>query len=697
MVAAPPHSSSDLAASETAASRIETARSGGVTFRVVCLCLGLAVFFGYIIPIIDVKLHNTFLGAAHLPPGAIAVLLFLLLVINPLLKLSARRFAFSRNEILTVYISCLFSCLVPGHGAENFFVSNLVGPFYFAKAENKWLDFLNSTNLKPWFTPALHDGSYAADSAGREAINGWYNGIKIGSDTVPWGVWLAPLMMWGALIFASYCMFACLSVILRAQWSDREALAFPLLRLPTDLTEDVDCDDKFGVIGLALRNPLLWIGVGVAIFMQLLNGLHLYFPSVPAFPLEITGNFFSEPPWNQIGRVLFKVWPLVIGITFLLTSEISFSLWFFFLFLKFQNVVAYYGGFPASTLPGAIGHTMGAKAFANYQTIGAFLMYAFLILWTGREHYGHVARRAVGRARMKEEERNEALSYPVAFWGFVLSFAFLVGWCVFAGINPVLAFLIWMMYLVIAVGLTRLVVESGLLFVQQGFTPLGSIAQLLGGAHTALFPVSSIVPASFVSASLMTDLRGFLLPSFVQSFKLAHDNKIKMKPLLALIAAVVVITLAMGIWMNVRLGYVNGALTLDSWFTQGGAQKPAQDTAALLTGSDSRQFGWGNWLWLGMGGLLTFAMMAARSRFLWFPFHPAGYLIGLTYPMHTLWFSIFLGWLAKVTILRFGGNDIYRKAIPLFLGVVLGEVFMMLVWLVVDGIFGKTGHQLMPG
>jgi hypothetical protein len=52
---------------------VKTAR--GVTRRVVVLSLVLAVFFGYIIPLVDVKLSNTFLGAAHLPPGAIAVLL----------------------------------------------------------------------------------------------------------------------------------------------------------------------------------------------------------------------------------------------------------------------------------------------------------------------------------------------------------------------------------------------------------------------------------------------------------------------------------------------------------------------------------------------------------------------------------------------------------------------------------------------
>src|SRR5690349_8949783 len=74
----------------------------GITKRVVFLCLALAVFFGYVIPIVDIKLYNTFLGSTNLPPGAIAVLLVLLLVVNPLLRLLHRHWAFARNELLTI-------------------------------------------------------------------------------------------------------------------------------------------------------------------------------------------------------------------------------------------------------------------------------------------------------------------------------------------------------------------------------------------------------------------------------------------------------------------------------------------------------------------------------------------------------------------------------------------------------------------
>jgi hypothetical protein len=42
-----------------------------------------------------------------------------------------------------------------------------------------------------------------------------------------------------------------------------------------------------------------------------------------------------------------RVFPTVVGITYLLTSEVSLSLWFFYLFTKAQLIMAYYMGYYA--------------------------------------------------------------------------------------------------------------------------------------------------------------------------------------------------------------------------------------------------------------------------------------------------------------------------------------------------------------
>jgi hypothetical protein len=79
---------------------------------------------------------------------------------------------------------------------------------------------------------------------------------------------MVPLLAWSALIFAMYAALACLSVMLRAQWGEHEALAFPLLRLPLEMTEDINRPDQYGTIGRFFRTPLLWIGFGIAVFIQ---------------------------------------------------------------------------------------------------------------------------------------------------------------------------------------------------------------------------------------------------------------------------------------------------------------------------------------------------------------------------------------------------------------------------------------------
>ena len=597
----------------TVSSVVESPPTRGVTPRVVVLCLALAFVLGYIIPVIDFKLANTFLGATHLPPGAIGVLLALVLVVNPLLRLVSKRLAFSRQEILTVYITCLFSSLVPGHGAENLVLPVIIAPFYFATPENKWLDSIQHA-LKPWLTPAL-------DSHGalqRPIVADWYLGLPPGG-TIPWHAWIIPIIAWGSFIAAVYVMLGCLSVMVRAQWAEREALAFPLLRLPLEMVEDVDRPHHRGFF----HNPMMWAGFGITVFVQMLRGLHLYFPDIPYFPMELDlGPLFSEPPWNQIGWTLLQTYPIAVGITYLLSTEVAFSLWFFFWFMRFQLIGAYYLGFMPSALPDA-GYFPN-KNFLGFQTGGAYLAYAGLVMWTGREHFKHIVRRAFGRAKASEGEEREALSYPAAFWSFTAALVYILGFSIVAGVRWDVALALWVSYLVLAIALTRVAVEGGMLFLLHDIMPLGALSRLLSWSSPWLSVANSsgVVPASFIQAGLVYHMRGFAMPSFVQGFKLAYDNRISAKPLLALIAAVMAISTAMSFWMVIHLGYDHGGLGLtSSWAREHLAIRPTTFLDNLQR--DRGDLGASSWIALLVGVGLTWSMMAMRARFAWFPFHPS--------------------------------------------------------------------------
>lgn len=674
--------------SRTRASKenVPDSQERGVTTRVVLLCFALAVFFGYTIPVIDYKFFNTFLGATHLPPGAIAALLAMVLIVNPLLKLVSKRAAFSRNETLTVYLSCLFSTLVPGIGGNNYFVSFIIGSFYYSTQQNKWFDFLKG--LPPWFTPALGpDGSY-----NRYVVEAWYTGIKSGTG-IPWGAWLVPLFAWGLFFGAAFTMMSCLSVMLRAQWGDNEALAFPLLKLPMELTEDME-NPRPGAANF-FRNPIMWVGFGIAASIQLMNGLNIYFPDVPTISLNVnTAAMLSEAPWNQMGGLALRIYPVAIGITYLLTTEVSFSFWAFFWLLKLQFIGAYTMGFPPSSLPQMIG--TGNPIFIGFQEVGANVAYAGLIFFTGRRHLAHIFRRAIGREAATPGERSEALSYPAAFWGFWGGFGGMVGWGIAAGMSWHLSLMLWTSYVIIAVVLSRVVAEGGLLFVHHTWAPLGSMMGLFGaGAGHLIAPSTGLYPATVMEFSTIQDFRGSLMPSFVQSFKLARDRGISARPLLALIAGVIVIGMVMAFTMNVRLGYENGGLGLQGWLSKSGPQYLGGNLSKYAAMSQSANVG--AWLWLAVGALVTIAVVFTRSRLPFFPLHPLGYIMSFTLPISLFWFSIFIGWLAKSLITRFGGHDTVRKTTPFFLGLALGDVVMMVFWVVIDGWQGHVGHQLMPG
>ncbi|BCM89967.1 hypothetical protein IAD21_01818 [Abditibacteriota bacterium] len=664
-------------------------RAHGVTVRVVLLCLLLAAILGYLLPLIDYKIGNTYLGAAHLPPGAVGVLFVLVAIINPLLRLVSRKWAFSREESLTVYISCLFSSLVPGHGAETFIIPNLLTPFYFATRENKWLNWL-VPYLKPWLTPALSP----TGKVNQVVVEGWYNGLPQGV-AIPWGAWLVPLAVWMSVVFVSYGMMACLSVILRRQWAQNEALAFPLLRLPLELVNSSATTRRGDEEKSFWNNPLMWWGFALAFSIQFVNGLSIYFPDVPYVPLELDLTpYFSEPPWNQMDGAFIQVFPVVIGITYLLSSEVALSLWLGFWFIKVQYIGAYYLGYMPSTLPGS-GISYG-KAFTGFQVQGAFWMYVTLVLWTGREHLIYVARRALGLVKAREDEGDEMMSYPLAFWGFVGCFSLLVAFAHAAGVRLDVALVLWGTYVVFAIALTRIAVEGGVLFILHDSAPLGALARLLpGGGAGWLSLQNGLMPASLIQAGFVVHMRGFIMPSFLHGFKLAHDNHLPSRRLGGLLAAVILVSVLVSWTTTIRLGYQSGALTFaNSWMVGGGSRWPV-NFVTTMTGvpKTSALF---NAFWFLVGALFTFGMMAARARLSWFPFHPIGYLMSLTWPAATLWSSISIGWAVKSLVLRFGGPDSYRRITPLFLGLALGDIVSMLFWVAIDGWQGRSGHLLMP-
>lgn len=89
-------------------------------------------------------------------------------------------------------------------------------------------------------------------------------------------------------------------------------------------------------------------------------------------------------------------------------------------------------------------------------------------------------------------------------------------------------------------------------------------------------------------------------------------------------------------------------------------------------------------------GVMTVLQLGAWASPSW-PIAPIGYLLGTTWYPQLLWWSLFLGWLVKALIVRFGGAPMYMAAKPFFVGLVFGECLAATFWLAVSFALAMVG------
>jgi hypothetical protein len=89
--------------------------------------------------------------------------------------------------------------------------------------------------------------------------------------------------------------------------------------------------------------------------------------------------------------------------------------------------------------------------------------------------------------------------------------------------------------------------------------------------------------------------------------------------------------------------------------------------------------GWGH---MSFGAILAIVLEFLCLRSAVWPIHPAGLVLADTTFVRAAWASIFLGWLVKIMLLRYGGARLYRTAVPIMLGAIIGEIFAGIFWTV---------------
>jgi len=646
--------------------RLRGLRPHSLTKRALALGLLGTALLSWAIPYSDLFLQGTWISSCHLPIGAFCLFFLSVLVLHIGLRKVAPHWAFTPAELLFAYAIMLVATGLPSFGLTAYLFPTLAGVTYYASPENKWAETFFA-QIPPWFAPL-----------DRSVTTPFFEGLRRG-EHLPWGAWAVPVAAWTALALLVLGTMLCLCALIRKQWLENERLSFPLVQLPLAMVRE----SPGGAVGPFFRSPLMWLGFGVPLLIHTINGLHHYYPAWPQLKLVHPLNpYFRVRPWNQIG--LFIIWLhfSVVGFTFLLPTQLSFSLWFFFLLSKAQSVIAGALGYQLSNMPG-----YPVQTYAAMQMLGAFVLICGYMAWVARPHLADIWRRVVRDDRTVDESR-EPMGFPTAVYGLALTTAGAVIWLNVAGMSAALALLSYALFFLIAMALTRFVAECGLLFIQAPFRPTDLFLMWVGAPAIG---AANLTALAFFQRIFVFDLRAFPMPSILNAFKIGEQGPLRGRQLVWSCALGMLVAIGVSYVSFLWITYTAGGVKLQKWFLLHSPQQPFTFLTSYLRSPPELRVS--TLAFFAVGLAVTWALFSLRSRFVWWPLHPVGYAMGPSWPMIQLWFSTLLGWLLKTSLMRYGGFRGFVRIRPFFLGLVLGEFAAAGLWIVIGWLTGPPGYR----
>jgi len=99
---------------------------------------------------------------------------------------------------------------------------------------------------------------------------------------------------------------------------------------------------------------------------------------------------------------------------------------------------------------------------------------------------------------------------------------------------------------------------------------------------------------------------------------------------------------------------------------------------------------------IGLGIGIVTLLVKLRAAFYWFPLHPAGYLMAGTPAAKFIWVPFLLGWAIKSAVVRYSGLPLYRRLIPLFLGMIVGDTVVPAAFSIYGALSGQPTFQFFP-
>ncbi len=587
--------------------------------------------------------------SAH--PTTISILfnvIFIVLVLSVINTLVARKrpsWAMNQGELLVIYMMMALSSVMASHDLMQILIQVLTYPFYMPSSHPDWARWL----------PFLPKQVMMSDPV---AVANFYQGNTAFPTVQLWKLWAPVILFWTLFLGLILWVMQCLNALLRRQWMDNEKLSFPVVMLPMALTDDAGS----GQFPAMFRKPAFWLAFGAAAIMDITNSLNLYYPSIPGlltpgFGLSYVDilPYFPNKPWNAIGWTPISWYPFMIGFGMLLPLDFLFSCWFFYIYWKLLQVgVVAYGYDKDPRFP-----------YANYQGMGAYLSFFLYSIWLSRHYLKQVGKAIIGRKNDLDESR-EPLKYRWALLGALLGAAGLMLLCLYMGMSWWVPPVFFGIYFLLAVAITRMRAEMGTPIHDIHFTGPDYIMTDLAGSSGYK---GSDLAAMSIMYSFNRAYRAHPMPHQMEAMKMAQRTNSKQSAWFWAMIYAGVLAIFCAFIAILQLGYHYGMnakvfakfFGFEAWNRMNGwvqAPTPANPKAGIA---------------LGVGLLIAVILQSMRMAFPWWPFHPLGFAISGNWEINLVWMPLFIAWMVKSVVFRYGGLQGFQRLLPLCYGLMLGQ------------------------
>jgi len=527
--------------------------------------------------------------------------------------------------------------------------------------------------------------------------------IVVGGVSPEWDAWVPSITFWWIYYMLFFLLGSSLMMLFRRRWIDVEKVPFPYVLATYEALKIVQQE---GGEGKKRLTPFI-IGLLVGLIFEaqiFLTYLIPWWPDLLAWRLDTTpqGCVCIPPSGHPLNSITSTVVHpidytknlLPVFIYYLAPLDITFTAWVFIVIMAILEQVAYTMGYYTGVFQ--LGGGCKINAQVGFETsppqgppfywmymcgIGGTLAMAAMVIYHSRSYLAETIRAALqGRSKLDEEE---PFSYRTMYILMILSTVLILAFFFSIGLRPetALAILIVSGFIntiasAYAVGLTgSSYIHFAMRWPDWPFRLIWPTAPV-----DKPYDTNWLMSHAFIYIGVHYQSSGLQTGAYTSMHNMKMSNltgtsvKGNMLLMIVLVPIAVLVAFITRTWIINLLGIgrvpIWGGCDI-AHICHGGYEE--YNYAPPLTSQ------WGAGL---AGFIIVAALSLIRTRFIWWPLHPIGFLLATGPANFWLreWNAFLEAWIAKYLTIRIGGSKLYEEyGIPFVGGGVAGIVVAYIV------------------